>query len=362
MFSKLPIRARLWLLIAGALLFWGAASVYSLSRFYAGMMESRRTSTRNLVELAYSVADHYGRLAQEGKMDASAAREAAQADIAALRYDGNNYFSQYDAQYRMVRHPFKPELNGKDQSELKDTKGTRIVVELVEAAKRGKGEFVEYLWPRPGQKEPVAKLAMAKLYAPWGLVITSGVYIDDVETEFLSQALTIGGTIGIGLIVLVLVSWRVARGISLPLERLREAILHVARSGDLRHRAGVKGGGEVEEIAAAFDGLIERLQTILKDALAGMQAMGSATARLVDATGVVERGSVTQAEAAGSSSAAAEQINNSIGKISADIAQVARLAAETSEQSHQGREVVAQAGEEMGEIARHIGATAEAVQ
>ena len=60
MLSRLPIRHRLWTLIGAMLVFWAASSLYSLSVFRDDMLEARRAKTRNAVELAYSIADHYG--------------------------------------------------------------------------------------------------------------------------------------------------------------------------------------------------------------------------------------------------------------------------------------------------------------
>ncbi|MBI2308189.1 MAG: methyl-accepting chemotaxis protein [Rhodocyclales bacterium] len=361
MIAKLPIRHRLWLLIAGALVFWSAASLYSLSVFRADMLEARRAKTRAQVEQAYSIADYYGRQAKEGKMEEAAARDMAQTPIANLRYDGDNYFSQYDTEYRMLRHPFKPEMNGKDQSQLKDKQGTPIVVAIVDAAKRSQGEFVHYLWPRPGQQTPVEKLALGKLYAPWGMIIASGIYIDDLDQEIRRQAATIGGAIGVCLLVLLLFSWRVAHGISHPLESLRETIVAIAREGDLRRRAAVRGGGEIGDIAAAFDSLIERLQAILREVASSKGAVESATSRLVAATSAVEQGSAAQSEAASAGASAAEEISVSVNQVSQDIGEVAEVAAETRDQTRSGREVVGQAGSEMAEISRQIGDTAHLV-
>ena len=45
--------------------------------------------------------------------------------------------------------------------------------------KDGQG-FVDYLWPKPGHDQPVAKVSYVKGYAPWGWVVGSGIYVDDL--------------------------------------------------------------------------------------------------------------------------------------------------------------------------------------
>ncbi|MCP3669674.1 MAG: hypothetical protein GY814_04445 [Gammaproteobacteria bacterium] len=46
--------------------------------------------------------------------------------IKTLRYDGNNYFWVNDMDQKMVMHPTKPALDGKDMTGFKDPDGTEL--------------------------------------------------------------------------------------------------------------------------------------------------------------------------------------------------------------------------------------------
>ncbi len=71
-------------------------------------------------------------------------------------------------QPRMLMHPMKPELIGKDLSRTADPNGVLLFNEMV-AAVRAKGEgFVDYSWPKPGHAEPQPKISFVKGFAPWG--------------------------------------------------------------------------------------------------------------------------------------------------------------------------------------------------
>ncbi len=103
--------------------------------------------------------------------------------IGKLRYGPENkdYFWINDMHPRMVIHPYKPELNGKDLSNIKDPTGKRLFMEFVRVC-REKGEgFVEYNWPKPGSEKPVPKLSFVKLFKEWNWIIGTGFYIDDIE-------------------------------------------------------------------------------------------------------------------------------------------------------------------------------------
>ena len=123
-------------------------------------------------------------------------KEAIEA-IRALRYGGNEYFWINDMKPVMVMHPIKPELEGKDLSENKDPAGLRLFVEFVNVVKANGAGFVMYLWPKPGSDTPVPKVSYVEGFEPWGWIIGSGVYVDNVRTTIASRVARAGaGTAG----------------------------------------------------------------------------------------------------------------------------------------------------------------------
>lgn len=361
MISNLKIRTKLGLLIACSLVFLVAESFYALAVEKDSLMQARRTKTYNTIELAYSVLNHFGQLAAAGQMDQAAAQEAAKAAISALRYDGDNYFSIYDLGYHMVKHPLKAELNGKDLSDLKDANGVRLVVELVEAAKRGKGEFVDYLWPKPGSDKPVLKVATSKLYAPWGWVLQSGIYVDDVEVEFRHQAGILGGGVLLGMIALGLFSWWVATTIANPVDALRQQMDHIAETGDLTSPVPLLGGGEIGQMGRSFDSLLQRMRQIVQEVARGTAEVAAATSRLASTASRIEQGSNAQNEAASSSAAAVEQISSSIQQLVGCVDAAVDSAGAVQSLTQEGRDVVQQAASEMKNIAGSVEASSQAV-
>jgi len=361
MLSHLKIRWRLALLVCGALAVMIATSTYGLVVLRDSILEDRRTETREIINLAYSIAEYYGQQAETGKLPVDTAREMAQTAIAALRYEDNNYFSQYDTRYHMVRHPFKAELNGKDMADLKDSTGKRIVYELVEAAKRGQGEFVEYLWPRGADKTPVPKLATARLYAPWGLVIQSGIYIDDVDRQYHHQATIIGIGIAVGVVLLVALSWWIAGGISAPLSQLGQHMRQVADNGNLQQAARIDSGAEIGEIAAAFNSLTRSFGGIIRDVSGESRNILAASGQLTGSIQRIQQSSNLQSDAAASTAATIEEISQSLASTTQGLQQLAGFADQSRRLTREGRGVVDQASREMALIADSVTSSAQAV-
>jgi methyl-accepting chemotaxis protein len=361
MFNNLKIRHRMGLVISLALLALFVSSAYALNVLRTALMDDRRHMTFAIVESGYSVIAHYGTLAQQGALSTDEAQKRAMDAVAAMRYDGDNYFSLYDLQYRMVKHPIKPELDGKDLSELKDANGTRIVVEIVDAARRAPGQFTDYLWPKPGHDKPIIKVAVGKLYEPWGWVVQSGLYVDDVDAEFQTTMLSLIAGIAVTALFLVVLSWSIARGISVPLETMSQHMRDVAHSGELGRHLQLQAGGEIGEIHAAFETMTARLRQILKKMSEAAHTLSSSTQHLVTHAESLHGNANRQFMSVSGTASAIEQISSSIGQMSDDIQKAAELADQAREDTRSGRQVVDEAAQEMKAISGNMEASTTAV-
>src|SRR5690606_621589 len=97
-----------------------------------------------------------------GKMPREQAQQLALQAIEPLRYQGQEYFWINDMQPRMVMHPIKPDLNGKDVGDMKDPNGLELFRACVATVRKdGKG-FVAYQWPKPGSAAPVDKISFVQ--------------------------------------------------------------------------------------------------------------------------------------------------------------------------------------------------------
>jgi methyl-accepting chemotaxis protein len=176
------------LLILGFTIFTGllAVEAYVIREFRNNMLDDRFSRTKLLVEAQASMINHLINAANQKTITDEEARTRALDIIKGSRFDQNNYFWIHDMQTRMVSHPMKPELNGKDLSEMKDPTGKRFFIAM-NAVARSKGEgFVEYYWPSPYRTdgEAVPKVSFVKLIPQWDWVIGAGVYLDDVNQTF----------------------------------------------------------------------------------------------------------------------------------------------------------------------------------
>lgn len=155
---------------------------------YDTSLMERQTATRQHVEIAQGVLAWAHAQEVAGTLTREQAQATALQLIGQLRYDSQEYFWINDMHPRMVMHPFAPQLNGQDVSNYQDPNGRPLFMEMIEIVRKdGKG-FVHYQWTKPGQSEPVDKISYVYGFAPWGWVLGSGIYVDDVEAAFWRQA------------------------------------------------------------------------------------------------------------------------------------------------------------------------------
>src|SRR2546426_8009840 len=89
----------------------------------------------------------------------------------------------------VAAHPIKPELIGQDIMSLKDTKGNTFLGASCEATKKPSGVWVEYWWPKPGEKEGFRKVSYIANAPNTPYVVGAGIY-DDKTTVAELQKMT----------------------------------------------------------------------------------------------------------------------------------------------------------------------------
>jgi len=181
------------------------------------MTADRQAKTQQMIDLGHGILNHYQKLETDGKLSRDDAQKAAIAELKGLRYDKVEYFWINDMSPKMIMHPIKPELDGKDLGEMKDPNGNRLFIGFVDVVKAQGAGFYSYLWPKPGFEQPVSKISYVKGFAPWGWIIGTGIYLDDVDAVFWQTA-KMFALVCLGVFALVLVAaFFIGRSVTRPL-------------------------------------------------------------------------------------------------------------------------------------------------
>ncbi|MEO0036276.1 MAG: hypothetical protein RLZZ501_2299 [Pseudomonadota bacterium] len=337
----------------------------SLTIVHAKIDAAHRIQIKSATEVAISVAGALQGEVAAGRLEEEQARLLARDALRAIRFAGNEYFYVYDYDGKLEVHPVKTELEG--SYKLKDTvdvNGVHTITELIAAAKRG-GDFVAFQWAKPGETTPSDKLGYAAGFAPWGWMVGTGVYVDDVAAETRAALLWIALAGLAALALSVAVGLWVARGIGRRVHHQSERLLELAEGALDRPVVADGGHDEVSQMAEALETLRRRLIDS-RDLAATRAAEQDAHAQSALRIGALAREFDT------TSGAALDVVAKAAVELESDAAGMARAAeltadravtvAAAAEQASSNVETVAAATEELtasiGEIARQVGSSA----
>ena len=151
-----------------------------------------------MLDLARATLDEHVARARRGEVSVARAQADALATLRAMRFDdgkGYLWINTVGRPYpKMLMHPTVPALEGKvlDAPEFDCAGDARrnlfaLAVEL--SASRGDG-FIRYSWPEPDGNALVPhmpKFSYVRLFAEWGWVVGTGIYVDEAVREKLAD-------------------------------------------------------------------------------------------------------------------------------------------------------------------------------
>jgi methyl-accepting chemotaxis protein len=299
-----------------------AILVLMLPYFSDRLFSEKELKTRHVVETAASLIQHYADLAAAGKLPEKEAKARALQAVKALRYEKNDYFWINDFGPKMVMHPMKPALDGKDLSSNKDPNGKYLFVEMAKVAKAQGQGFVDYMWPKPGSSEPQPKISFVKAIPAWGWIVGSGIYVDDVEAEISKLTYSIGGLALIVLIISILVSWWMGRSITKPLmnasNMLNEGAAEINSASDNLSDASQQLAQGSSEQAASLEETSASLEELSSMTKKNADSSKEADSLVTETSRAVDRASNSMEEmttSMGSINQASEEISKIVKSI-----------------------------------------------
>ncbi|PZP33898.1 MAG: chemotaxis protein [Roseateles depolymerans] len=348
LFRELRFASKALLISLSTLLPMLALVAWLLDSEATGALEARKAATRQHVEIAHGVLAWAQAQEATGLPRAQAQALARQA-VAKLRYEGSEYFWINDLQARIVMHPTQPQLDGQDASGIKDPHGLALFSAFADQARRHGQGFVAYQWPHPGQQQPVDKLSYVKAFEPWGWVVGSGIYIDDLQAaqrqRLLRAALVAAAVVLLGG-YLFLSFYKVMEG---GLNETRRH-LRAMTAGDLTTSPSPWGHDEaaqlMRELATMQDALRQMVSRVRRSSDAIVGSSDEIAAGADDLSGRTEAAAASLEQSA----AAMEQLSATVGSSAQNTAEAATMARQNADVAADGWRVMQQVVQTMDSI------------
>ena len=181
---KLSFAQKLWLPLILGLLCLAGISIYNAYQTREVRLDERKADLKHASEIALSVVKTFGDQVNAGFMPLAEAQKRAMDSIRNMRYGEDGYFQIVDSEPRILMRPTNAAMNGKDVGDYKDRNGVYVYRDIVALIKRdGKG-YTAYTASKPGGTEVSPKIAYNVTYQPWDWILTTGVYVDDLDAAF----------------------------------------------------------------------------------------------------------------------------------------------------------------------------------
>jgi len=350
------------------------------------LMEQRRNAVKQSVEVAFGILEDRAKLAKDGKLTLEDAQNQTIETIRTLRYNGKEYFWINDLGKpvpKMIMHPTVPTLDGKVLDDTKFNKATsmqegldgpvrkldnkNLFVSFNESVEKSGQGLVTYEWPKPKSgggvtSELYTKLSYVKKYEPWGWVIGSGVYVDDVQKDAAQLRLPVYAAALLFSCLILILAYTVGSGIRRAFKEIVERLVEMSSGDtDLTQRLEVTREDESGEMIKSFNLFLDNLQKIISMVMQNATQVAHAAVDMKIRSHEMAQGSERVAMDALTVATASEEMSATSNDIASSCVRAVESSQQTSGLAQDGSGVVNNTIAVMDRIAEQVRASAATV-
>lgn len=327
--SLFPLILTLCILMTVSYYVEQSALADEVTTFRTKLIGERKTQIKEATEIAAGIVQYQLSLKENGNVN-QALRD--------IRFGSSGYFFIYDSQGKNLFHAVMPNLEGQNKIDMTDPRGTKIIVGLLDAAKRGDGNFSFY-FQKPNTNEQIEKIGYSMMIPGTDWMLGTGAYIDDIDAVVEDYRATvteqmIEKSYAILLIALLLAAMTAAvilitaQRMVAPIKNMADNLNDIAKGeGDLTKRLTVKGEDEIAQLGRSFNLFVDKLQTIIGD-------VANATAKVKSAANAIHDQTKVMSSQLISHNNETDQVVTAITEMSATASEVAQNTTQVAEATH----------------------------
>lgn len=327
--SLFPLILTLCILMTVSYYVEQSALADEVTTFRTKLIGERKTQIKEATEIAAGIVQYQLSLKENGNVN-QALRD--------IRFGSSGYFFIYDSQGKNLFHAVMPNLEGQNKIDMTDPRGTKIIVGLLDAAKKGDGNFSFY-FQKPNTNEQIEKIGYSMMIPGTDWMLGTGAYIDDIDAVVEDYRATvteqmIDKSYAILLIALLLAAMTAvvilatAQRMVAPIKNMADNLNDIAKGeGDLTKRLTVKGEDEIAQLGQSFNLFVDKLQTIIGD-------VANATAKVKTAANAIHDQTKVMSSQLISHNNETDQVVTAITEMSATASEVAQNTTQVAEATH----------------------------
>ena len=200
--------------------------------------------------------------------------------IRKVRFGKSGYFWVNDMNCKMVMHPVKPQLEGKIFLNTPKVPFVQLGVDALKKTDKNYA-YIKYKFYNPKSGQYEEKLSLVRLFKPWGWVIGTGAYLQDMydtivkmkqdaKKEVISSVLTIVGINAILILIIIFISYSVSnKYIIEPLQKIENGLIaffeFLSRKRSSFDRINIDSKDEIGQMAKIINESIENVHKNIEE-------------------------------------------------------------------------------------------------
>lgn len=187
------------------------------------------------VNSVISLIDSINKKYKNGEYTLEEAKKLSADIVRDLRYKDGGYFwiDTTDGQNVVL---LGSKTEGTNRMNLKDANGYEMIKDIIKNGMKEEGGYTEYYFPKEGKTEPLPKRSYSKYYEPFGWVVGTGNYIDNIDdiiakqneitmNNYKNTKILIFFILGIDLILAIaaafIVAQEIMKGLNIAIEHMK---------------------------------------------------------------------------------------------------------------------------------------------
>lgn len=373
----------------------GGYSIYSQMISADKNLESHRETLfaeydrgiKTNIEIAISLIEKIYTQQQAGLLTEEEAKEKAADLIRDLRFEGENYY-WVDTTEGVNVVLLGRDTEGKSRIDTEDPNGYAFVRDgFIKNAVENGGGYTDYDFAKPNETVPTPKRGYTQLFEPYGWVVGTGNWVDDIEKEVAQNAqvfrdqmiydiLRIIIAMVIGEIIVVLAALRISQGIAKNIRKVAEGVREIAQGNLAIEKIEIKSQDELGQLANDFNLMTENLTQLVKQVSqtaehvassseqlsAGAEQSAQATNEVAAAITDVAHGTENQMNAVNDVAAVVEEMAAGMEQVLSNTEHVVSSAEGTAQVADKGQDSIQTTIQQMDHIQKAVNHSASLVE
>lgn len=231
---------------------------------------------KSQVQCTMAILQNEYDMVQAGTKTEEQAKKDASEIIRAMRYrdDQSGYFWIDDTDYTLIMHPILADQEGNNREDLEDQNGVMIIQEIMKVCQSAdKGGFNEFYFTKADGETVAPKLAYSQIFEPWGWVVSTGNYIDDIQSDMEGVKKDLKDTydrlvirvdiVFIGVVIFaIIIALLFSKRIVTPLQKIQEFAGRISQ-GDMTSKITINSNNEIGRVAESLEIAQKNMRNLL---------------------------------------------------------------------------------------------------